>query len=177
MIALVCFVLAVLAAPFWSKSLERRENAAVQHQGRFWGVSTFLYRANRSPLAMAAARGRSTRRAALCPMSPASPTYLRLQWSRSNSSLNTLKILSGTNGLKVIEWRDATEARPTHRRCIAGNGPIAIGSIVDEIGYVGTASCGKGYSGDEDRHAFWHPAIVDRGHAARSGGLALNVGT
>jgi hypothetical protein len=38
MIALVCFVLAVLASPFWSKGRVGRKNAAVQYQLALLGV-------------------------------------------------------------------------------------------------------------------------------------------
>jgi hypothetical protein len=35
---------------------------------------------------------------------------------------------------------------------------------------------GQGYPGVENRQTLWHPAIVDRGHAARSGNAVVEVG-
>src|SRR5882757_8077164 len=116
-------------------------------------------------------RGRHLMRTIKAWFAPLQPPIAKVQtWPLM--WINRSSINSGSVG-----WRDATEAQQLVVDAIAGNGLIAIGSIVDEIGYLGTARRGKGYSSDEDRHASWHPAIVDRRHAARSGGLALDLGT
>src|SRR5437016_10686683 len=55
-------------------------------------------------------------------------------------------------------------------------GLIAQGRMVDETGSVGSAGRGKRHAGDTNSYAFCHPATVDRGYAARSGGLGAALG-
>jgi hypothetical protein len=85
MIALVCFVLAVLASPFWSKGRVGRKNAAVQYQLALLGgyrqmPSQRFYTAPMTVRSLDGSReaGQTGQPAASCPMSPASPTCLRL---------------------------------------------------------------------------------------------------